>query len=209
MQECCAIERPDGNISVSHINWTRYATDPSMLTIIHRGNLRFRKWIVDIQEHFIWEIVKQPHIMGRSFKFHELWNYPRRNFDLERAYRLARDRPFLVMDAASLPPKNIRRDAWRFNPGFTDLMDDKSITTKLEVMIALRWHQTKLIASGSLVNPTLRKIAWGRFDALGPEEVDPYVLEWRVGGDAPECSRFIPSRDALPIPAPAEFIGGS
>lgn len=197
-----------GEIAINFPNWHRYTTDPDDMFWIENGVPILKKMVYDLEGFFLWEFAKSPLHLGRRLPFHDNWNLSpkEKNEQFETAAFLLSDRLYHIFNASNLPPRNIRRKAWRFNSKANGIIDDHHFTTPHEVMFALKWHQEKLIESWSLSIPTKRKIAFGRFDLLKPGDVDPYVIEWRADGPAPECSRFIPPKGYEKAPVPSEFL---
>jgi hypothetical protein len=115
------------------------------------------------------------------------------------------DRPHTIMNKEDLPPWDIRRDAWALDGD--GVVDRKFFTTAQEAVSALLWSIDFHVDSTDLADdPDGKKLARlmsiasiNRWSSLREGETDAHVTRWRLSGDAPECSSFVPADDAIPF----------
>jgi hypothetical protein len=85
------------------------------------------------------------------------------------------------------PLRYFRRNAYRQNEKKKVLWDDKRVTTQMEVSEMLRWYE---------LPPR------GNYTENGISEM---VMRWRKEA-APQCSAFVPPKNALPPPMPRKPV---
>jgi hypothetical protein len=199
-------------VSVTEPNWNKFTLDPADTS---------KAFIPDLDRFLIGEWTASPVTVGKWYPIHRkssaYWKdiffrqgRPDLVIESERKQLLDMsdilgDRPHIIMDKEDLPPWDIRRDAWGFDGD--GVVDRKFLTTAQEVVLALFWTIDWYIDTNDLANdPDGKKLARlisiassHRFSHLRNNEIDGLVLRWRRSGDAPDCSSFETSDDAIPF----------
>lgn len=199
-------------VTITEPNWNKFTLDP--------GD-KSKKFIPDLERFLIGEWSESPVLVGKWYPIHrgafsrrkalyfreespELVPTHVRKQQSEIAAILG-DRPHAILEWSDIPTWDIRRDAWALDG--EGVIDRKYFTTAREIISAVFWKMDCHIDSIDLADdPSGKKLARlisivapHRWVSLREGEADPLVSEWRLSGDAPECSSFDPPVDEIPF----------
>lgn len=199
-------------VSVTEPNWNKFTLDPEDTS---------KAFIPDLDRFLIGEWTASPVTVGKWYPIHrkssahwkdiffrqgrpDLVVGSERKQLLDMAAILG-ERPRTIMNKEDLPPWDIRRDAWALDGD--GVVDRKFFTTAQEAVSALLWSIDFHVDSTDLADdPNGKKLARlmsigsiNRWSSLREGEADAHVTRWRLSGDAPRCSSFVPPDDAMPF----------